>query len=1214
MCTFKYCTLAYKGALYNVAAGRVKEAVGVKFQGLVPFTFPFRQGEWFKPSYRRYDLWLRHSLDPNTSTQTLKSVFAVRESASNRNIPFDLELVDKVTLRLESAFLPSTKYQIVIRPQNPNQVLDGFGLPLQEQMYVFETAPSPSYIIEQSDISIFEGRHDILSHWNVLTQGPTDSVFSLAKVTQPNIESALAYKFGTGVTPSFERSTFVSATDNLLLVQDTPIPSTLFLRELHHNGYTNFGYAAKEFSSVTDLCISAIASGTKKVFVWVTRFSSGVSIPGVQVTLYNFVHSRTGVTVAATGTTASDGTVELELTSAASLYGTMSVGAVLGDEIGFLPNIRLPSIHSTQVQGAVVTDRSLYRVGDTVHVKAYLRTESGTGWQLPLQGQYNLRVIWRDRIYNSDGSSSETSNTLIPVTWTAEFGSFSCNISIPANAQYGDKTVDITDEQHRVFGSAQFTIADPRRPTATMVISAPNKFYRPGRSAAITAEVLTGTKLPIEGAEVSLRWQVVRAGSRNTQQDREDLQGFLRIHTNVTGKGEVDVDLDSLLSSSPVVGDELTISASYNGPTGEVIESSVKLPVRLSDWTLEIEPSIAHPLPGFSFGAYFAIRDMEGEIVDQNVDIQIALYELIENSTATSTSASQPKQSRLISTCAARSSVTSMQCAISLPSTEQYKLVASWRDGGNFLVTTEKLLGKSMQQWLESPLDQAPSINLRLDQRSYSVGDTVKVTFFNPYEGSALLFRWGNQVAWQTKQVTSNSGLNSHTFVLTNACASGCSLTAILSIPRQPASKQILPVQLPVSKSLDLHAPRWVDATISIPMSTTATALRVNLQPRQGVWEPGQTVDFTVSLRNAAGANVAGEVAVFVVDKALFDLKSHPTKDLNEVYRRDLADPTLLRDSREYLSTKSYCDTMTKVLQRRSAEDPWIYPYWPMPGETFQYWQKTRKRDIDKTDKEYFAGLTTQITDYSGIPLPDDGQGPPIMYNVGVMESSMVADSAMMMTTAAAPSSMMKSDSGLITRSAAIDHQSGPTTQSAGAAAPSATYDFKIRSNFEDAPFFAGQVRVGRSEQRLQFALPDNVGRFSIRVYAVDNQHTFGSQEVEIVSRKSLNLEPALPRIARFGDTFEAGVTVASSDPFFRGSASVTAAIVDKSNQTIAMYQPVSFQPGTPTSTAISLQGTTPTHVKFLMKASSLGEGTLRFFARAGTSTDALETKLPVPL
>jgi len=124
----------------------------------------------------------------------------------------------------------------------------------------------------------------------------------------------------------------------------------------------------------------------------------------------------------------------------------------------------------------------------------------------------------------------------------------------------------------------------------------------------------------------------------------------------------------------------------------------------------------------------------------------------------------------------------------------------------------------------------------------------------------------------------------------------------------------------------------------------------------------------------------------------------------------------------------------------------------------------------------------------------------------------------------------------------------GPTLNEAAAdssaSAPPTRSTVSLRTDFSTTPLFIGAQLVpqryeilisftliavsanGSGKTDVSFTLPDNIGTFEIRVYAINSNNQFGGNTTDIISRRPLSLQSAAPRIVRSGDDFLTGVTV----------------------------------------------------------------------------------------
>src|SRR5206468_5872509 len=86
-----------------------------------------------------------------------------------------------------------------------------------------------------------------------------------------------------------------------------------------------------------------------------------------------------------------------------------------------------------------------------------------------------------------------------------------------------------------------------------------------------------------------------------------------------------------------------------------------------------------------------------------------------------------------------------------------------------------------------------------------------------------------------------------------------------------------------------------------------------------------------------------------------------------------------------------------------------------------------------------------------------------------------------------------------------------------------------FRSNFKTTAYFEPSLVVGADgKAHARFKLPDNLTTFRIMAVAVGPEDRFGAGHSSVQVNKPLIALPALPRFARIGDHFEAGVAVHS--------------------------------------------------------------------------------------
>ncbi len=156
-----------------------------------------------------------------------------------------------------------------------------------------------------------------------------------------------------------------------------------------------------------------------------------------------------------------------------------------------------------------------------------------------------------------------------------------------------------------------------------------------------------------------------------------------------------------------------------------------------------------------------------------------------------------------------------------------------------------------------------------------------------------------------------------------------------------------------------------------------------------------------------------------------------------------------------------------------------------------------------------------------------------------------------------------------------------------------------FRSNFKTTAFFVPQVETdeqGRAE--VEVKLPDDLTTYRVMALAVTEGDRAGSGRTDIVVQKPLLALPALPRLARVGDTFSAGVIVHAQQA---GDVKVK---VDA--QGLALDGP-------PEQT-VRVEAGRAREVRFSFAAKSPGTARLRFEVIGGGERDGVEHLLPVVL
>ncbi|AKU90473.1 Ig-like domain-containing alpha-2-macroglobulin family protein [Vulgatibacter incomptus] len=158
-----------------------------------------------------------------------------------------------------------------------------------------------------------------------------------------------------------------------------------------------------------------------------------------------------------------------------------------------------------------------------------------------------------------------------------------------------------------------------------------------------------------------------------------------------------------------------------------------------------------------------------------------------------------------------------------------------------------------------------------------------------------------------------------------------------------------------------------------------------------------------------------------------------------------------------------------------------------------------------------------------------------------------------------------------------------------------------FRSAFKTTVLFAPEVRTdGRGRANVEFELPDNLTTYRIMAMAITEGDRFGTGQAEVAVSKPLLALPALPRLARVGDRFEAGVVIHTG-------------LADGGQVKVKAFAEGLSIEGPAEKTTVVAKGQ-PREVRFRFEAKQPGSAKLRFSVEGMGERDGVEQRLPIQL
>ncbi|MBC8121317.1 MAG: Ig-like domain-containing protein, partial [Gemmatimonadaceae bacterium] len=472
----------------------------------------------------------------------------------------------------------------------------------------------------------------------------------------------------------------------------------------------------------TQLGLDAIAD-SKKVVGWVSALADGQPLEGVQLSL-SIDHLETDAR----------GMAEF-----APARGSLLI-ARRGPDTAFLPDSDWTGSSAEKtLRWYVVDDRKLYRPGEEVHLKGWVRQADEE--PVPISARQVTYKVY-DSQNNQLSQGTCTLNTL---------GGFDLAFTIPERANLGDASVtfEAEDTTEQAFRHS-FRVEEFRRPEFEVQVSADADAYFVGKSAQLTAAAsyYTGGGLP----EAEVNWYVTASPTSFTPPNRADFSfgtwtswwqrpGFVpedsksfKSRTDTTGKHRLRVDFEGVDSSRTVrLSASVSVNdvnrQSWNGTTGFLVHPA-NLYVGLRSERTFVEPGEALQVKSI-------VTDLEGKAIPgRAVNLRATRLESVF------TRGEWREQDRDPQICTVQSELEPVTCRFKSKKGGEYRVRATIRDAEGRSNVSELRLWVAGGAYPRAASVDQEEVQLIPDQKEYQPGETARILVqspFSPAEGLVTL-------------------------------------------------------------------------------------------------------------------------------------------------------------------------------------------------------------------------------------------------------------------------------------------------------------------------------------------------------------------------------------------------------------------------------------------------------------------------------------------
>ncbi|PID86931.1 MAG: hypothetical protein CSB13_01920 [Chloroflexi bacterium] len=816
----------------------------------------------------------------------------------------------------------------------------------------------------------------------------------------------------------------------------------------------------------TQIGVSAIVDPTQLI-VWTMDLQDGSPLANVQV-MPN--QSRTV-------TTGQDGLASIMLPDSGIQY----LVATKDDDSAILPYQTYywddygwqQRPLTNELRWHIFDDRGMYRPGEEVHIKGWLRDIEGSTGTINLPGQ-NVNSLSYE-VYGPQGNQIITGKTDV-----SRLGGFDFVFTLPENSNLGYAYVSLNANGDE-YGH-DFQIQEFRRPE--FEVSARQESEGPyvvndSATVAVTASYFAGG--PLQNADTT--WTVTSTPGHYSppgwsefifgewtpwwltigfhddyyaepylgvySDDPFDSEQVVETFSGVTdaaGEHYLQINFEALEGNKPF---SVNAEATVMDVNRQAWSSTTNLLVHPSDLYVGLRSERTFVEQGDPLEIEAIVTDIDGSAVsDVSVAITASRLEWNLRDGQWVEEEVDPQA------CTVTSTTEPVTCTFDTTKGGEMKITAVVTDNAN------RPNQSSFTRWVSSserPLLRnvaQEQLTLIPDKETYQPGDTAEILVQAPFaEGEGLLTLYTAGIV-DTQRFALNNGSTTLRIPITIDYLPKLSMQVdvVGSAPRTDDDGNPLP-EAP-------DRPAYATGLLDLSIPPYSRELTVELSPQAEKLVPGEETAVSLTVLNANGQPVSNaEVALYIVDEAILALANY-----------QLANPL---------------DSFYQA--------PWTY----LEGRYIH---------------ENILLANPETLDNEIVRLADEGAEQTTMDELAEGAAMDGMGGAAPMVTAM--SNVAGQEKGLAL---------------AGLEGDSSALDtpISLRTHFNPLALFAPAVRTDDSgNAEVTFTLPDNLTRYRIMAVAVAGANEFGIGEANLMARLPLMVRPSAPRFLNFGDQFELPVVV----------------------------------------------------------------------------------------
>ena len=707
-------------------------------------------------------------------------------------------------------------------------------------------------------------------------------------------------------------------------------------------------FSYRTFSACSYVLVTNLALVAKKsprmgqTVVYAADLMSGIPVGGATVRLL-----RKSTTVAQS-TTSANGVATLQTVPKQGGgdpedESPLLTMATLGDDEAVVSGSSYNGSETKRYVVHVLTDRTVYRPGDTISYKTIVReshvAENGAqSYSVPANTPATIEM--RDASGGLVARQAKTTNAHGAVWGTLE-----------TSGEGATGTYTLTTSINGEIHESEVVIAAYRKPEFSVTVTPQKARYLRGETVQM---VIKGTYYfggPVAGGTVHYSvyrdadWSAEYGDEEKDDSDGEDASDYRSKSYQAyfgEGMGDGDIKLDengqAIVSvrtdirhikrddapdeesdggggRKKPVGEEpipqvetFTLTAQVQDEAKRSVEADGAASVAAGNVTIGVSPEGFVATPNKAMPVFVTVRDGATKAPKPGVTVTLSAVYDTWNALKKETVAiplSRPQTAQTGSDGRAIFPVTP-------PRSGEIRLLASVSDDGNRVVKAEGNLWAATDKGEDLDTDYG-DLSLLTDKRQYGPGDTAKILVNASRTGQSVLLSVEGDRVYQTVVV----GLPKRSTVV------------YLPIKAEWGPNVTLSANYVQNKKF---ASSETPLRVSLPAQKLTVSVRPVNPPQQNKYQPGDNATFAVSIKNAqTGKPVASDFALGVVDESIYALREDNPQATKQTFfpRRTNRVSTSYSFSVEYLGDVSKAEP--KIKARTKFRDT---AYWRPDGQT----------------------------------------------------------------------------------------------------------------------------------------------------------------------------------------------------------------------------------------------------------------------------------------